>query len=118
LTPPAKVAVDTAADGRDNGTMSSYVWPNEDGWPYPDSVREWADDAGDIDDDLLSLRARPPHFFDTLDPLERTVITGRFGLDGEVPRSMKELHVDTGLPRADLREALGSGLAKLRIQLS
>jgi hypothetical protein len=98
--------------------MSSYVWPSEDGWPYPDAVNEWADQTGDIDDDLLWLRARPPHLFDTLDPLERRVIMGRFGLDGAVPRSMKELHNDLGLPRADLREALGSGLAKLRTQLS
>jgi DNA-directed RNA polymerase sigma subunit (sigma70/sigma32) len=98
--------------------MSSYVWPNEDGWPYPDPVDEWADRTGDIDDDLVWLRTRPPHLFDTLDPLERRVITSRFGLDGSVPRSMKELHNDLGLPRADLREALGSGLAKLRTRLS
>jgi DNA-directed RNA polymerase, sigma subunit (sigma70/sigma32) len=98
--------------------MSSYVWPNEDGWPYPDAVDEWEDRTGDIDDDLVWLRARPPHLFDALDPLERRVITSRFGLDGAVPRSMKELHLDLGLPRADLRDALGSGLAKLRTQLS
>ena len=84
--------------------MSSYLWPNDDGWPYPDSVDEWADQAGDIDDDL--------------DPLERTVITSRFGLDGAVPRTMKELHNDLGVTRADLRQALGSGLAKLRTHLS
>jgi hypothetical protein len=35
-----------------------------------------------------------------------------------VPRTMKELHNDLGVTRADLREALGSGLAKLRTQLS
>ena len=56
---------------------SSYVWPSEDGWPYPDSVGEWADQTGDIDDDLLWLRAKPPNLFDTLDPLERRVITSR-----------------------------------------
>jgi DNA-directed RNA polymerase sigma subunit (sigma70/sigma32) len=98
--------------------MSSFVWPNDDGWPYPDSIGEWPDQEGDIDDDLVSLRAGPPHLFDDLDPLERTVITSRFGLDGAVPRSLKELHNDLGVPRADLREALGSGLAKLRTQLS
>jgi DNA-directed RNA polymerase sigma subunit (sigma70/sigma32) len=98
--------------------MSSYLWPNDDGWPYPDSVGEWPDEAGDMDDDLLSLRAGPPHLFDDLDPLERKVITSRFGLDGATPRTMKELHNDLGVTRADLREALGSGLAKLRTQLS
>ena len=46
------------------------------------------------------------------------MITSRFGLDGAVPRTMKELHNDLGVTRADLREALGSGLAKLRTQLS
>jgi hypothetical protein len=31
---------------------------------------------------------------------------------------MRELIGDTGVPRAELREALGSGLAKLRVHLS
>jgi hypothetical protein len=31
---------------------------------------------------------------------------------------MKELHADTGLARSELREALGSGLAKLRLSLA
>jgi hypothetical protein len=31
---------------------------------------------------------------------------------------MKELHHDTGLPRAELREALAGGLAKLRTTLA
>ena len=35
-----------------------------------------------------------------------------------VYRAMKQLHNDTGVARAELREALGSGLAKLRTQLS
>jgi len=96
--------------------MSSY-WPTEDGWPYADTEREVADVDADFDDDLLSLKAPPPHLFDDLDPLERQVIRGRFGLDGLPARSMKELHVDLGVPRADLRQALGSGLAKLRTHL-
>jgi DNA-directed RNA polymerase sigma subunit (sigma70/sigma32) len=94
------------------------VWPSEDGWPYPDTVDEWADQTADVDDDLLWLRTEPPHLLDALDPLERHVITSRFGLNGSAPRSMKQLHHDLGLPRADLRDALGSGLAKLRTQLS
>jgi DNA-directed RNA polymerase sigma subunit (sigma70/sigma32) len=98
--------------------VSSFVWPSEDGWPYPDTVDEWADQSADIDDDLLWLRTGPAHLFDALDPLEKRVIMGRFGLNGMAPQSMKQLHSDLGLPRADLREALGSGLAKLRTQLS
>jgi DNA-directed RNA polymerase sigma subunit (sigma70/sigma32) len=97
--------------------MSSY-WPTEDGWPYADSEREWADaEAAELDDDLISLKAPPPHLFDDLDPLERQVIASRFGLEGRPVRSMKQLHLDLGVPRADLREALGSGLAKLRSHL-
>ena len=96
--------------------MSSY-WPTEDGWPYPDVDREEEDHGADLDEDLVSLRAGPPHLFDDLDPLERQVIESRFGLGGAPVRSMKQLQADTGIPRADLREALGSGLGKLRSHL-
>jgi DNA-directed RNA polymerase sigma subunit (sigma70/sigma32) len=96
--------------------MSSF-WPTEDGWPYADSEREVADVDAEFDDDLLSLKVPPPHLFDDLDPLERQVISSRFGLEGLPVRSMKQLHTDLGVPRADLRQALGSGLAKLRSHL-
>jgi len=96
--------------------MTSF-WPTEDGWPYPDTDRELVDLEGEADDDLLSLRAPPPHLLDDLDPLERQVVSARFGLAGTPVRSMKQLHHDTGRPRADLRLALGSGLAKLRSHL-
>ena len=55
---------------------------------------------------------------DRPEPLERQVISSRFGLEGMPVRSMKELLADTGLPREDLRQALGSGLEKLRTQLA
>lgn len=97
--------------------MTAY-WPTEDGWPYPDTVQEIVDLASESDDDLLSLRIPPPHLFDDLDPLERQVIGARFGLNGTPVRTMKELQADTGLCRADLRSALGSGLAKLRSHLA
>jgi DNA-directed RNA polymerase sigma subunit (sigma70/sigma32) len=97
--------------------MSSYLWPSEDGWPYPDAEAETPDPAAAVDDDALLLRMTPAHLFDTLEPLERQVITAHYGLDGAPPRSMKELHHDLGLSRADLREALGGGLAKLRATL-
>ena len=98
--------------------MSSFVWPNDDGWPYPDSEDETVDLDGWIDDDVLSLRATPAHPLDGLSPLERSVIAGRYGLGGSPLRSMKQLQADLGVPRADLRQALGSGLAKLRVQLT
>ncbi len=94
--------------------MSSYVWPSEDGWPYPDAERELADPNAGVDDDALLLRATPPHLFDSLEPLERQVVRAHYGLDGSPPRSMKELHTDLGLTRAEVREALAGGLAKLR----
>ena len=98
--------------------MSSFVWPSEDGWPYPDQERELIDFDNELDDDVVSLRAAPAHLFDDLDPLERQVISARFGLGGVPIRSMKQLHADLGLPRADLRQALGSGLDKLRMRLA
>ncbi len=96
----------------------TYLWPNEDGWPYPDGVNpETVDLDQSVDDDALVLRAAPPHLFDDLDPLERRVVRAHYGLDGSPPRSMKELRADLGLPRTEVREALASGLAKLRARL-
>ena len=97
--------------------MSSFFWPSEDGWPYPDTEGETIDLAGGVDDDALNLRAAPPHLFDHLDPLERQIITAHYGLDGQPARTMKQLHTDLGMPRADLRQVLGAGLAKLRSEL-
>ncbi|MGH9189779.1 MAG: hypothetical protein ACRD0Q_07075 [Acidimicrobiales bacterium] len=102
--------------------MTFYQWPSDEGWPYPDgvetgSVPERPDLDSSIDDDALVLRAAPPHLFDRLEPLERQVITSHYGLAGDPPLTMKQLHNEWGLPRADLREALASGLAKLRTRL-
>jgi DNA-directed RNA polymerase sigma subunit (sigma70/sigma32) len=96
--------------------MPTFIWPAEDGWPYPDSddLGGWVEGA---DDELLSVSASP-HLFDELSPLERTVILGRFGLCGQQPRSVKQLLHETGATRADLRGAMGSGLGKLRTRLS
>ena len=49
--------------------MSSFLWPNDDGWPYPDSGREEEDLSDEYDDDALSIRA-PAHMFDSLDALK------------------------------------------------
>ena len=96
--------------------MSSSVWPSEDGWPYPDTERETIDLSSEVDDDALSVRLTPT-LLNSLDPLERILIASRYGLGGTPIRSMKQLHSDLGLPREELRNALGSGLAKLRTQL-
>ncbi len=97
--------------------MSTFLWPSEDGWPYPDTAAEWADPAtaGD-DDDLLSVRV-DTRLLDALDPLERHVLASRFGLDGRVAQSVDELHDDLGMPAADIESLLTSGLSKLRARL-
>jgi DNA-directed RNA polymerase sigma subunit (sigma70/sigma32) len=102
--------------GATTGDVSVY-WPTEDGWPYQDGRPEAADPNGELDDDLLSVRLPAAHLLDHLDPLEREVIAAHYGLSGPA-RSMKQLHADLGLPRAELRTVLGSGLAKLRAELS
>lgn len=96
--------------------MSSF-WATDDGWPYADTGPEEIDPTGDPDDDLLALRAAPSHLFDGLDAVERAVISGRYGLDGSPARTLKELGRDLGLPRGELRGALGSGLSKVRHNL-
>ena len=96
----------------------SYLWPNEDGWPYPDSGADLADPNADVDDDALLLRTAPPHLFEKLDPLERQVVIAHYGLDGSPPKSMKQLHTDLALTRTEVREALAGGLAKLRAHLN
>lgn len=97
--------------------MGTFLWPAEDGWPYPDALGDMVDIECDPDDDMLSVMA-DTHLLDSLDPLEREVVSARFGLRGHDVRSMKQLHADLGLPRHDLKLALGSGLAKLRDHLS
>ena len=97
--------------------MRSFLWP-EDGWPYPDSKTELPDLDSNIDEDAVLLRSMGTHLFEFLEPLERQVITAHYGLDGSPPRTMKELHHELGMPRAELREVLAAGLAKLRATLA
>jgi len=93
------------------------LWAAEDGWPYPDALGDIVDVTCGPDDDLLAVTA-DRHLFDDLDPIEREVIEAHFGLRGHALRTMKQLHSDLGVPRADLRHALGTGLEKLRTHLS
>ena len=93
------------------------TWVTEDGWPYPDALDDWVDLGSEADDDLLSVRLHA-HLYDDLSPLELEVVRARFGLQGAPVRTMKQLLRDTGLPREELRDALGSGLAKVRAHLA
>lgn len=97
-------------------------WPSDEGWPYPDGdadagpdqLEELVDIEAASDDDLVALRVAAPHLLEHLDPIERAVITARFGLDGRAPRRIRDIQHELGLPRGELRVALGDGLAKLR----
>lgn len=97
--------------------MRTFLWPAEGGWPYPDTGPEVADPQAEVDDDLLSLSAGSAHLLDGLDEVERRVISGHYGLGGRPACTMRQLRNETGMSRAELREALGSGLCKLRVQL-
>ncbi|MGH9066725.1 MAG: hypothetical protein ACRD0J_04430 [Acidimicrobiales bacterium] len=95
----------------------TFIWPAEDGWPYPDGETGWIDGEAELDEDAIALHCLPASALDVLDPLERLVVGSRFGVWGGPVRSMKQLHTDTGRARVELRGALASGLAKLRVQL-
>lgn len=102
--------------------MTTFMWPAEDGWPYPDEDGGTSDAGSEVgsevDDDLVALHCLSSHALDSLEPLERQVVTGRFGIGGAPVRTMKQLQADTGLGRPELRQALGSALTKLRLQLT
>ena len=97
--------------------MATFLWPAEDGWPYPDETAEVTDPSADVDDDLLSLHAGSLHLLDELAPVERQVVTAHYGLDGRAPRTMKELRNETGMSRSEVRQVLVTGLEKLRARM-
>jgi DNA-directed RNA polymerase sigma subunit (sigma70/sigma32) len=98
--------------------MATSLWPADDGWPYPDDPDvEASDHSADVDDDLVSLRACPPHLWDELEAVERQVVTAHYGLDGRAPRTMKQLRDQTGMSRSEVRQTLVTGLEKLRSRM-
>jgi hypothetical protein len=111
---------------RENGRMAGAFdmvgdeWPCDEGWPYADGDDELdpLDVDAEFDEDLVSLHVFAPHLLDGLTPLEQQVVGARFGLGGQQVQSMRELQQVLGLPRADLRTALGDGLAKVRTHLT
>lgn len=103
--------------------MATYLWPGDPGWPTPASADEAdavdvVDPDAEIDLDVLSLRAPPPHLLDDVTPLELAVLRGRFGLDGGPVRSIRRLHDELHVSEPVVRHALSSGLAKLRAHLT
>jgi hypothetical protein len=100
------------------------AWPADSGWPYPDrdeldgDLHDPADLDADGDEELLSMLTLGPHLLDGLSEREQAVLTGRFGLDGRPPRTMRELQAELDLPRAELGPLLGDALTKVRQHLS
>lgn len=92
--------------------------PSESGWPYSDIDLEAIDLDNVVDEDLLSLQLAEPRLLGGLEPLERAVLTARFGLDGSPVRTMRQIGAELGVSRDALRTAMGSGLSKLRAQLA
>ena len=95
----------------------TFIWPSEDGWPYPDTAREVIDLDTEVDDDLFALRNDRAHVLACLEPLEREVLTARFGLDGSPARSVFDVGLATGLSTDDVEALTGTGLTKLRRRL-
>lgn len=106
--------------------MRTYLWPGDRGWPEQepdesedDGLLEWVEDPNtELDEDALCLHAPPPHLWEDLDDVERLVVAHRFGLDGTGDHTLRQLHDDLGLTHAQVRDALASGLGKLRHRLA
>lgn len=101
--------------------MTSYLWPGDPGWPAPEvdaPASDIPDPSGELDLDAICLHVAQRHVLSDLSPLERTVLTSRFGLDGAPVRTMKQLHTELGMTRHEVRDVLETALAKLRTRLA
>jgi hypothetical protein len=98
-------------------------WRSDEGWPYPDvdelegTVHDPADLDAEPDEELLSLHGLGTHLLDGLSDAQRAVVAGRFGLDGRPARTMRQLQIELGLERPELRVLLGEALAVVRRHL-
>lgn len=98
-------------------------WPADTGWPYPDDDELAGDlhdpaDLGAIpDDEILAVRELGPHLLDGLTELEQAVVSGRFGLDGRPPRTIRALEAELGVSRQEIRPVLRHALATVRDHL-
>lgn len=98
---------------------------SEDGWPYPDDDDLAVDEQfepidlrSEADDDLVALHALPRRALADLTSAERILIARRFGLDGQPPCTLAELHDQLGMSRREIRLTLLEGITKLRTQLA
>jgi DNA-directed RNA polymerase sigma subunit (sigma70/sigma32) len=93
------------------------------GWPYPEDdgateQPELVDPRAEPDDDLVALHCLPRRVVADLTPAERAVIAGRFGFDGQPPRTLTQLHDQLHMSRYQTRHALDTALAKIRPYLT
>ncbi len=109
------------------------LFPSDEGWLYSDResgvvasfglVLEPGDEVAEAfvvtpepDLDVLELRA-DPHVFDDLTELEHAAVVTRFGLGGAPAVAMRDLGSALGCGRSTARDALGTGIAKVRSRL-
>src|SRR5919206_218270 len=64
--------------------MSSYLWPNDDGWPYPDSVAELADPDAGVDEQGCVVRRELALPGEAIDEHEAGPLGERLGGEDEV----------------------------------
>jgi hypothetical protein len=107
------------------GDRPSYLRAG--GWPRPDDddpadappgAPDLIDLRAEPDDDLVALHCLPRRALTGLTPAERAVIAGRFGFDGQPPRTLSQLHDQLHLSEYQTRHTLATALAKLRPYLT
>jgi DNA-directed RNA polymerase sigma subunit (sigma70/sigma32) len=103
--------------------FSALSFMSEDGWPYPDDddvaeQLEPIDLRSEADDDLVALHCLSRRALAGLTSAERWVIARRFGLDGQPPSSLNQLHAELGMSHREVRSTLLEGLTKLRTHLT
>jgi DNA-directed RNA polymerase sigma subunit (sigma70/sigma32) len=92
----------------------------DDSWAYPDddslvSFATHETENPTDDDDYFELRT-DPYAFASLTPHEYWIVDRRFGLSGQ-SESMKDIAHDLGCTHSEVREVLGTALAKMRSNL-
>lgn len=89
------------------------LYPTDDGWPYPDYVDTgFFSDGADVD--LLALSG----VIGMLHPIQRSIVSHRFGLNGDRRLSLNEIAHVIGCSQAEISALLAQALYRLRIALS
>ncbi len=110
LTDAQRVLIDRA---RRASLLRPEGGDDEHGWS-PDSTgddRDAPDSAMELDDERRSLRDR----LDRLDDRERTIVSLRFGLDGDEPMTLKEVGRRLGVTREWVRKIEARAVKKLDV---